>query len=157
MSYQFGIGVMYGGPSGSEVEFGCVQGVTLDFSFDRAELHCGNDLYPQDVRVHTASISGRSQFADIDAEALYKVLGGDSYTPGDTDLTIKADTSPASFRIRFLTTTDGVNLQFTLNQCRTDSLSWNFGRTDYVVPDFSFTAFADSDGNVGTLELGDPS
>jgi hypothetical protein len=157
MSYQFGIGVLYGGPAVSEMEFGCIQGVTLDFSFDKAMLHCGNALYPRDVRIHTASITGRAQFADIDGEAIYKILGGDSYTPGDTTLTLKDDTSPAAFRIRFLTTTDSVSLVFTLNSCQTDSLSWSFARTDYVIPDFSFTAYADTNRTVGTIDLGDAS
>ena len=157
MAYQFGIGVLYGGPSGSEMEFGCIQGVSLDFSFDKATLNCGNSLYPKDVRIHTASITGRAQFADIDGEAIYKIIGGDGYVAGQTQLTIKADTKPTAFRIRFLTTTDGVSLVFTLNNCQTDSISWSFSRTDYVIPDFAFTAYADSSNNVGTIDLGDAS
>jgi hypothetical protein len=157
MSVQFGIGLLYGGPANSEMEFGCVQGVTLDFSFDKAMLHCGSALYPKDVRIHSASITGRAQFAEIDAEAIYKLLGGDSYAAGNKTITLKNDTKPAAFRIRFLTTTDGVSLIFTLNNCITDSLAWNFGRTDYVIPDFSFTAFADANDVVGTIDLGDPS
>lgn len=157
MSFQFGIGTLYGGAVGSEIEFGCIQGVTLDFGFDRAMLHCGSGLYPSDVRIHTASITGKAQFADIDAEAVYKILGGDSYVAGDTILQISSTTSPAAFRVRFLTVTDGVSLIFTLNQVRTDSLSWSFGRTDYVIPDFGFTAFADANGSVATVNLGDAS
>lgn len=157
MSYQFGIGVLYGGPAISEMEFGCVQGVTLDFSFDKAMLHCGNALYPRDVRIHSASITGRAQYADIDGESIYKILGGDSYVDGDTSITIKDDTKPTAFRIRFLTTTDSVSLVFTLNNCQTDSLSWSFSRTDYVIPDFAFTAYADDSRNVGTIDLGDAS
>lgn len=157
MSYQFGIGTLYGGPSNAEVEFGCIQGVTLDFGFDRAMLHCGNGLYPTDVRIHTASITGKAQYADIDGESVYKIIGGDNYVAGDKIINISDTTSPAAFRIRFLTTTDGVLLQFTLNQVRTDSLSWSFGRTDYVIPDFGFTAFADANGNVATVNLGDAS
>jgi len=157
MAYQFGIGVLYGGPSGSEMEFGCIQGVTLDFSFDKAMLYCGNALYPSDVRIHTASVTGRAQFADIDGEAIYKILGGDNYSAGDSILTLSNTTKPSAFRIRFLTTTDTVSLIFTLNSCTSDSISWNFSRTDYVIPDFSFTAYADSNGTVGVVNLGDPS
>lgn len=157
MAYQFGIGTLFGGPVGSEIEFGCVQGVTLDYGFDKAMLHCGAGLYPSDVRIHTASITGRAQYADIDGESVFKLLGGDGYTPGDTSIVLKDTTTPTAFRIRFLTTTDSVNIQFTLNRVITDSLSWSFARTDYVIPDFGFTAYADTSGNVGTLELGDAS
>lgn len=157
MAYQFGIGVLYGGPVGNEMEFGCVQGVTLDFSFERAMLHCGGALYPRDVRIHTASITGRAQFADIDGEAVYKILGGYGYVAGAKVLTLKDSTTPTAFRIRFTTTTDAITLIFTLNSCQTDSLSWSFGRTDYVIPDFSFTAYADASRNVATIDLGDAS
>ena len=157
MSYQFGIGTLYGGPDGSEVEFGCVQGVTLDFGFDKAMLHCGAGLYPSDVRVHSASVTGRSQYADIDAESVYKILGGDAYTPGDTQIVLKNTTTPAGFRIRFLTTTDGVSLQFTMGNATTDSISWSFARTDYVIPDFGFTCYADSNNTVATIDIGDAS
>lgn len=157
MSYQFGIGTLYGGPSGNEMEFGCVQGVTLDFGFDKAMLHCGSGLYPSDVRIHSASITGRAQYADIDTESLYKLLGGDSYSAGDTVLTLKNTTKPSGFRIRFLTETDSVQIIFTLNNVITDSLSWSFARTDYVIPDFGFTAYADSNGTVATVDTGDAS
>ena len=157
MSYQFGIGTLYTGPAISEVEFGCVQGVTLDFGFDKAMLHCGAGLYPSDVRIHSASITGRAQYADIDGESLYKLLGADSYIAGDTILTLKNTTKPSGFRIRFLTVTDSVTLQFTMTNCITDSLSWNFSRTDYVIPDFGFTCFADATGTVATLNVGDAS
>lgn len=157
MAYQFGIGTLYAGPAVSEIEFGCVQGVTLDFGFDKAMLHCGSGLYPSDVRIHSASITGRSQFADIDAEAIYKVLGGDSYTPGDTQITLKNTTVPSGYRLRFLTTTDSVSLQFELKNVITDSLSWSFSRTDYVIPDFGFTAYADANGTVAVIDTGDAS
>lgn len=156
MAYQFGIGLLYAGPAVSEIEFGCVQGVTLDFSFEKAMLHCGNALYPRDVRIHTASITGKAQYADIDAESVAKILVGSAYSSGDT-LTLTDTSKPDAFRIRFATTTDSITMTVTLNSVQSDSLSWSFARTDYVIPDFGFTAFADADGNVGTIDLGDAS
>jgi hypothetical protein len=157
MAYHFGIGTLYAGPANDETEFGCIQGVTLDFGFDKAMLHCGSGLYPSDVRIHSASITGRSQYADIDAESVYILLGGEGYTAGDSVVTLNNTTKPSGFRIRFLTTTDGVNLQFTMQNCITDSLSWSFARTDYVIPDFGFTCYADANGVVAVLNLGDAS
>jgi hypothetical protein len=157
MSYQFGIGTLYGGPINSEMEFGCIQGVSLDYSFDKAQLYCGAGLYPSDVRIHTASVTGKAQFADIDAEAINKILGGYNYVAGQVVITLKNTTKPSAFRIRFLTTTDSIDIIFTLNSVASDSLSWSFGRTDYIIPDFGFTAYADANGVVGTLDLGDAS
>jgi hypothetical protein len=157
MSYQFGIGTLYGGPLASEMEFGCVQGVTLDFGFDKAMLHCGSGLYPSDVRIHSASITGKAQYADIDGESLYLLLGGDGFTPGSDLITLKNTTKPSGFRIRFLTETDGIQLVFTMLNVITDSLSFGFSRTDYVIPDFGFTCFADNTGTVATIDTGDAS
>jgi len=157
MSYQFGIGVLYGGPANDETEFGCIQGVNLDFSFEKAMLNCGNALYPRDVRVHTASITGKAQFADIDGESVAKLLVGSAYTPGDTVINLTDQSKPDAFRIRFTTSTDGVDLIFVLNKVISDSISWSMSRTDYVIPDFGFTAFADEYGAVASIDLGDAS
>jgi hypothetical protein len=152
--YFFGIGNMFAGPANGEVEFGCLQGVTLDFSYERATLHCGAGLYPSDVRIHTSNISCKAQFAEIDAESWYKLLGGDNYSGGRV-LIIKNTTAPAAFRSHLMTTTDGVTMSVVLYRCRTDSLSFGMERTNYIIPDFGFTAFADDSGNVAYIDLGD--
>jgi len=157
MALQFGIGNLYSGPVGNEMEFACLQNVSTDFSFDKATLYCGNNLYPRDVRVHTSNITCKAQFAEVDAEAFYKLLGGDSYTAGDTSIVLKANTVAAAFRARLLTVTDGVTMQVTFVRCRTDSLSFSMERTNYVIPDFGFTAYADDNNDVATIELGDAS
>lgn len=157
MAYQFGIGNMYTGPHGNEVEFGCLQGVTFDFSFDKAMLYCGSALYPSDVRIHTSTITGRASYAEIDAEAFYKMLGGYAYNAVDTKIVIKNTTSPSAFRVRVVVVTDSVTMQVLFYQCRSDSLSFGLERTSYVIPDFGFTCFANSDGDVGQIDLGDNS
>jgi hypothetical protein len=157
MAIQFGIGTLLAGPHGAEMEFGCVQNTSIDFSFDRAQLYCGSALYAKDVRVHTATISGKAAFAEIDGEAFYKLLGGDSYVAGDSNITISQTTSPSAFRMRLIKTTDTTTMILTLLQVRTDSLSISMERTNHIIPDFGFTAFADASGNVATFDLGDPS
>lgn len=157
MALQFGIGNMYSGPDHNESEFGCLQGVTLDFSYDRATMYCGAGLYPFDVRIHSSSISGKAQFAEVDAKAFYVLMGGDNYVPGNRLITLRDTTSPAAFRMRLVTTTDGVTMAVTLYQCRTDSLSFGMERTSYVIPDFGFTVFAGADHLIGTIDLGDAS
>ncbi len=157
MSLQFGIGNMYTGPTNDETEFGCLQGVTFDFSYDKATLYCGAGLYPTDIRIHTSTITGRATYAEIDAATFYTMLGGNGYTDGDLDIVIMNTTSPAAFRMRCVTTTDSVTMTILFNQCRSDSLSFSMERTSYVIPDFGFSAFADSGGNVANIVLGDAS
>jgi len=122
-----------------------------------AEHFCGASLYAYDVRIHTATISGKASFAEIDGEAFYKLLGGDNYVAGDSVITISQTTSPAAFRMRLIKTTDSVTIVLTLLQVRTDSLSLSMERTNHLIPDFGFTAFANTAGSVATFDLGDPS
>ena len=157
MALQFGIGNMYAGPSGSETEFGCLQGITIDFSYDRATLHCGAGLYPTDIRIHTATITGRASYAELSAATFYKALGGYGYSNTDTKIVIMNTTAPYAFRMRCLNVTDAVTMIVLFEQCRTDSFSFNMERTSYVIPDFGFTMFADTTGKVGEIELGDAS
>jgi hypothetical protein len=142
---------------GSEMEFGCLQGCTIDFSFDKATLFCGGSLYPRDVRIHTSNITGKAQFAEVDGEAFYFLLGGDGYVTGDTQVVLKANTRPAAFRVRLVNVTDGITMTVTLVRCRTDSLSFGMERTNYIIPDFGFTAYQDDTETVATIDLGDAS
>ena len=64
MAIQFGIGTLVA----SGMDFGYLQNCNVDFAFEEATLHAGSGLYPIDVRIHTATITGKAAFADIDIE-----------------------------------------------------------------------------------------
>lgn len=150
MSIQFGIGTLVA----SGMSFGYMQGVSVDFSFEEATLHAGTGLYPIDVRVHTAAITGSAQFADIDAEALLKIVGG---TVSGHTLTITNSTSPTYFQLVFTVTTDSISFIITLVRAKSNSLSLAFERTAHVIPDFGFSAYARGDGTVCTIDAGEVS
>ena len=69
---QFGIATLeLGGKS-----IGIIQGVTMDFAFDQANLFAGGSAYAVDVRPHTGTIQGNAEFADIDGQTIQKIIGG---------------------------------------------------------------------------------
>ena len=150
MAIQFGIGSLVA----SGMEFGYLQGASVDFAFEEATLHSGSGLYPIDVRIHTASITGSAQFADIDIEALKKLIGG---TNVGSVLTITNSTSPNYFQLVFTITTDNVSLIVTLVRAKSNSLAMAFERTAHAIPEFNFSAYADSGGTVCTIDAGDVS
>lgn len=150
MSVQFGIGTL----AASGMTFGFLQGVSVDFAFEEATLYSGAGLYPVDVRIHTATISGSAQFADIDIQALKKILNG---TVLDGVMTITNSTIPKFFQLVFNVTTDSVTFIITLVRARANSLSMGFERTAHFIPDFGFSAFARGDGTVATIDAGDVS
>jgi len=148
MAIAFGIGSL----TASGSEFGYLQNAKVDFAFEEATLHAASGLYPIDVRIHTASISGSAAFADIDVEAFKKLLGGTNV--GDT-LTITNSSAPNYFQLVFTITTDGATMTVTLVRAKSNSLSMAFERTAHVIPEFNFSAYARGDGTVCTIDAGD--
>ena len=150
MSVQFGIAsINFGG-----TVIGYLQNVTINFSFETAQLYHGNNMYPVDVRSHTATITGTAEFADITAAAIEKVLGGtrtmDSIALVNTD-------APSTWQLVAQIVTDSVTFAITFNKCRSNKLSLPFVRDGHLIPSFDFQIEADSNGNVATIDVGDVS
>ena len=148
MSVQFGIATMtFGG-----VNIGYLQNVNVDFSFEVANLFAGGNLFPVDVRTHTGTLTGSAEFADLTSQAFEKILGGTR--TGDTIDLDNVD-SPSTFQIVITLTTDGIGFIITLVKCRSTKLSMGFVRDGHLIPNFDFSAEADSGGNVATVDVGD--
>lgn len=148
MSVQFGIAAMtFGG-----VTIGYLQGVTVDFNYDVAQLYSGGAIFPVDVRVHTGVISGSAEFANITAAAIEKLLGGTR--TGDT-IDLDNTDYPETFSLVTHVTTDSIQFKITFNKCRATSTSFPFSRDSHVIPNFEFNIEADANGNVATIDVGD--
>lgn len=148
MAYQFGMATMTMGGD----EIGCLQGVSIDFNFDVAELFCGNGVYPADVRVHTGRINGNAEFAEINAKAFEKILGG---SRSSDVITVTNTSRPSTFEMICQITTDGILFKITFNSVRSNKLSMAFVRDGHTIPNFDFQIQADSNGNVATIDVGD--
>ncbi len=150
MAIQFGMATMvFGG-----VPIGHLQNVTMDFSYDVAKLYSGNTVFPVDVRVHTGTVSGNAEFADLTAVAFEKILGG-SLT-GDTMSLTNTD-RPEAFSLVCSLVTDGISFSITFPKVRSTKLSLAFVRDGHLIPNFDFEIEADTDGSVATIDIGDVS
>lgn len=147
---QFGMATMlYGGQN-----IGCLQGVNMDFSFNTAELYCGSGIFPQDVRVHSGTITGSAEFADLTAMAFEKLLGG---TRTNTTIGLTETSKPATFAMVTTLITDGVNFIITFPSVRSTKLSLAYVRDGHLIPNFDFSVEADASGSVATIDVGDVS
>lgn len=145
---QFGMArMMFGGQ-----EIGCLQGVSLDFNFSTAELYCGNGIFPQDVRVHSGTITGNAEFADLTALAFEKLLGGTR--SGDT-VSLTETSKPSTFQMVLDLVTDGTTFSVTFPSVRSTKLSMAFVRDGHLIPNFDFSIEADASGSVATIDVGD--
>lgn len=57
------------------------------------------------------------------------------------------------FQIEMYNTLDGKNLTLLLNACTTTKFGLNFKQEDFTIPDFDFSAFADSSDIIGYVYL----
>ena len=74
--YQFGVGSLFAKfADGSSVEFGTLQDVNIDFSFDKKELY-GRNQFPVKIARAKGKVDGKATYADIKADALNLVLNG---------------------------------------------------------------------------------
>ncbi len=145
MSVQFGLAIM----RLDSVTLGYMQGTTLDFNFEQALLY-SSAIYPVDVRVHTASITGNAEFANLNAVGIHKLLGG---TRSGPRITLTDTSYPGTWECLLHMTTDNKAFVVTLNKCRSTKLSFAWARDGHIIPNFDFSAYADASGNVGTIDL----
>ena len=165
MAVQFGIATMKmtpttdGGSPDSNVgpiTMGILQNVSLYFSFDFAQLYGGSGLFPVDVRVHTGSINGQAEEAELTG-IFFALLTGGTQTAGGAEVEFTNTTQPTEWQLELELATDSVDMNFTLNACRSSSFNVPFARDSHVITGFQFQAFADSNGKIGTLVIDDPS
>ena len=142
---QFGLGTL----KADAVTFGYLQNFSIDFSFDEQSLYSGAGLYPVDVRVHTGDVSGSAEFADINAVAFEKLLGG---TRTDGDLQLDNTSYPSTFQLLWTMETDSLTFQITAHKCRSSKLGMSFSRENHVIPNFDFKCYADTSGDVFLIE-----
>jgi len=151
MSVQFGLAIM----RLDSVTLGYMQGITLDFNFEQALLYAGSNIFPVDVRVHTGSIAGNAEYADLNSRGVHKLLGGSRNVYGV--VTLSSTSYPGTWQALINMETDSKTFRIVLNKCRSTKLSFAWARDGHIIPNFDFQAFADASGNVGTITLEDVS
>ena len=149
MSVQFGLAIM----RLSGITLGYMQGVTLDFNFEQALLYAGSEIFPVDVRVHTGSISGNAEYADLNSVGVHKLLGGTQNKYGK--ITLSSSSYPGTWQALLHMETDNETFRVVLNTCRSTKLSFAWARDSHVIPNFDFQAFSDANHVVGYIVLED--
>lgn len=105
---------------------------------------------------YSVSIAGVYTFATADANA--NVLISYEYSATSTSAKIVAISNQLmgvapTFRASLNFSYAGKNFTFNLNSCTSSKLSLPLKNDDFTIPEFDFSAFADSAGNVGYVAL----
>jgi len=149
---QFGLGTLTADTGADAITFGYLQNVSIDFSFEEAKLYGGTGLYPVSVQTHSASIAGSAEFATIKTAVLAKLMGG---TQTDGSLAIINTSSPPEWSLAWSMTTESEILTMSAGKCKSNKLGMSFERENFVIPNFDFEIYKDTDDTVFTITCTD--
>jgi hypothetical protein len=92
--YQFGSGVLFGYPIGGNeaanptpLQFGTIQDVSLDISFEVKELY-GRNQFPEDTARAKGKITGKAKFAQLNGKLVNDLFFGQVISAGQTKISL---------------------------------------------------------------------
>lgn len=137
------------------IELGWVQSGSVDISYEMAQLWAAGQAFPVDLRYHSGRVTGRGSNAQLTSVGFAYMVGGTLGSGMNVDqVTISGTSFPRYWSLEFRLVTDTVDYILTLNRCTSGRLSWEYARDNWVLPEFEFSAFADSNGVVCTIDVG---
>jgi len=147
VAVQFGIATLKLGT----FDVGLLQNTSIEFSYEIAQLYSGNKIFPVDVRVHTGTISGTAEYAELTAEGMEFLIGGSRAT---NVLTLISTDSPGLFALEIEVITDAITFTMTFNSVRSTKFALAFARDGHLIPNFDFNIEANSAGDVAVIDVG---
>lgn len=112
MQYEFGTGSLFGKSLNAgvqtPVQFGALQGVTVDFSFTQKELYSKNQ-FPIALARGTGKISGKADFAQFNAQVFNDLFFGASSVSAGAVRTVTSEAQTTAGNTPTATATNGGN------------------------------------------------
>jgi len=130
------------------VSFARAYNVAINVTYDQAIARGGTLVFGDDIKFFNGAIEGNAEYAEMDVEALSRLLGGSYASGGDASGTwsVSATNRPFPFMLEANVTTDGVTGRVRVFKCYSNQLTMNFDRENFLVPNLSFVAVAGQDG-----------
>lgn len=140
--------VAWSGGSATRV-IGKVQNVSINVSYENAQMRGGGDVFPVDTQFFNGSVQGSFEMADPTATQL-QLLGGIYASAGAASgtWTLSAVSKPEQISMVFQNVTDGITSTYTVMRGYLIEAANEFNRTDYLRPSFNFVGMANQKGSV---------
>ena len=154
MALQFGVGTLQISATAGALSVGKMQNVTLNTSYEVAQLRGGVEIFPTDTQFHDGKIEGSFEFADIQLTQISRVLfGSGSFAgaAGSGTITVSATAKPQAFQMVFSGVTNGITGTWKLQKAFIPSLSLDFSRVEYTIPSMNFIC-SDTGGTLLTWQ-----
>jgi hypothetical protein len=151
MSLHFGVGDLTVSGSGGTYALGKVHNVSINLSYEVAQLRGGNDIFAMNTQFYDGSIDGSFDHADLELSSLGRLIAGTGAFAGAANsgtITLTGESRPGlravankitnAFKLVFSGVTDGITSTISIHRVYIPSLTLDFTRTDYMVPGMTF-------------------
>lgn len=125
-----------------------VQNVSINVSYENAQMRGGGDVYPVDTQFFDGKCEGNFEFSDQTATQL--LLIGGIYASGGASgtWTLSAVSKPESVSLVFQNVTNGITSTYSIMRAYLSQSTNDFSRTDYLTPSYDFISQANNQGTV---------
>ena len=154
MALQFGVGTLQISATAGALSLGKLQSVSLNISYENAQLRGGADVFPVDTQFFDGKIEGSFEHATIELSQVGRVLFGSGAfagAAGSGTITVTGVAKPQAFQLVFSGVTNGITSTWKLHKVFIPSLTLDFSRTDYTIPGMDFIC-QDTGGTLLTLQ-----
>lgn len=139
MSQIFGVGTLQISGTAGAFSIAKLQGVSLNITYESAQLRGGTDVFPCNTQFFDGSIEGSFEAGDVDLSSIAPLIGGNySSAGGSGTMTITGAATPPSFKMVISGVTNGITSTITLHKVFVPSLTLDFSRTEYLLPSMNF-------------------
>ena len=143
MAFIFGVGTLTISATAGQMTIGKVQSVSLNITYEQAQLRGSTDIFSTDTQFYDGNIEGSFEHADIDLSNMAIMLtksGTYVDAAGSGTWTITSTVTPGDFQLDLEVVTNGITSTVNLPKVRIPSLTLDFSRTEYTIPSMNFVA-----------------
>ena len=147
MAFQFGVGTLQ--VSGSTTfTIAKLQNVSINIGYENTQLRGGVEVFGCDTQFFDGSVEGSIEYADIELSQIGLMLGGTGAfagAGGSGTVTLTGNSRPnlgPALKMVLTTETNGITSTVTLQRVYIPSLTLDFARTEYTVPNLTFVCEA---------------
>lgn len=131
---------------------GKVQNVSINISYENAQMRGGGDIFPVDTKFFDGSVEGSFEFGDNTATQL--LFFGGTYTSAGASSgtwTLSGTSKPISVSLVFQHTTDGTTGTYRVMKAYLTQQTNDFSRTEFMVPSYTFMSQSNIKGTTLTV------
>jgi len=148
MAFNFGVGTLQ--VSGASLfSVAKLQNVSINISFENAQLRGSSDIFPCNTQFFDGSVEGSFEHGDIELSQIAQLIssaGSFAGAGGSGTLTMTGTVKPQAFKLVLSGVTNGVTSTITIHRVFIPSLTLDFTRTEYMIPAMNFIAEAGTTG-----------